>query len=186
MQTINNFYLNATHMLIEPGPVVLVTTNYRGKSNIMTLSSLIMLQQNPPFLLGFVLGPWNFSYKALYKTGECVISIPTVDMASTVVEIGNCSGEEIDKFKTFNLTPLPAREVRAPLIAESLANIECQVIDRSMVGKYSLFILKAVNVWTDNDRKERRTLHHNGDGTFVLDGEIINLKEKMEKWPEYL
>lgn len=186
MQTIDNFYLNATHMLIEPGPVVLVTTTYRGKSNIMTLSSLIMLQQNPPFLLGFVLGPWCFSYKALRNTGECVISIPTVEMASSVVEIGNCSGEDINKFKAFNLTPLPAQEVGAPLIAESFANIECKVIDSSMVGKYSFFILKAVNVWTDADRKDRRTLHHNGDGTFIVDGEVINLKDKMVKWPEYL
>ncbi|MDP4269968.1 MAG: flavin reductase family protein [Bacteroidota bacterium] len=186
MQSIDNLYLEATHMLIEPGPVVLVTTHYRGKSNIMTLSSLIMLQQNPPFLLGLVLGPWNYSYKALYKTRECVISIPTQEMASTVVNIGNCSGEDEDKFSKFNLTPLPALKVGAPLIAECFANIECKVTDNTLVGKYSFFILQSVNVWTDPEHKERRTLHHNGDGTFVIDGEILDLKDKMVKWPEYL
>jgi flavin reductase (DIM6/NTAB) family NADH-FMN oxidoreductase RutF len=186
MQKIDKFYLNATHMLIEPGPVVLVTTSYQGQSNIMTLSFLTMLQQNHPFLLGFVMGPWDYSYKTLRKTGECVISIPTVDMASIVVEIGNCSGDDTNKFKTFNLTPLPAKKVEAPLIAECLANIECRVIDTSMVDKYGFFILKSVNVWTDADRKERRMLHHNGDGTFIVDGQTINLKDKMVKWPEYL
>ncbi len=186
MQTIDNFYLNATHMLLEPGPVVLVTTAYQGKYNIMALSFLTMLEQNQPFLLALVMGPWDYSYSALQKTGECVISIPTVDMASTVVEIGNCSGSDIDKFKKFNLTPLPAKEIKAPLISECLANIECQVTDTSLVKKYGLFILQTVNVWTDPDRKERRMLHHKGDGTFVVDGETINLKDKMVKWPEYL
>jgi flavin reductase (DIM6/NTAB) family NADH-FMN oxidoreductase RutF len=186
MQTIDEFYQNAVHMLLEPGPVVLVTTAYQGKNNVMTLSFLTMMQQNEPFQLAFVMGPWDHSYEALIKTGECVVSIPTVDLASTVVKIGNCSGDDTDKFKAFNLTTLPAKEVQAPLIAECYANIECRVVDTSMVEAYNLFILETLNVWTDPDRKERRMLHHKGDGTFVVDGETINLKDEMIKWPEYL
>ena len=92
-----------------------------------------------------------------------MIAIPTVDLARKVVDIGNCSGETIDKFAKFKLTPLPASEVEAPLIAECVANIECRVADRALVNKYSLFILEAVRIWTDPTRKERRTLHHNGE-----------------------
>ncbi len=186
MQQIDPFYSNATHMLIEPGPVVLVTTSYHGKPNIMTLTSIIMLEQNLPFRMGISMGPWDYSYETLCKTGECVIAIPTVDLATSVVEIGNCSGEDTDKFKTFNLTALPAKKVKVPLIAECLANIECRVTDTSMIDKYGFFIMETLAVWTDSERKERRMLHHNGDGTFVVDGEILNLKDKMVKWPEYL
>ena len=91
-----------------------------------------------------------------------------------------------DKFDTFGLTPVPAKKIKAPLIAECLANIECQVTDVSLVRKYTLFILKPVKAWIDAGRKERRTIHHNGDGTFVVDGRVLNLKKKMVKWPDFL
>ena len=105
-----------------------------------------------------------------------------MDIINQVVDIGNCSGQDTDKFKIFNLTPQPAKKVKAPLIAECVANIECRVIDDSLVDKYSLFILEGVKAWVDPDRKEQRTFHANGDGTFVVDGQTINLRKRMTKW----
>lgn len=119
-------------------------------------------------------------------TRECVIAIPAVDLASKVVEIGNCSGHDVDKFNAFGLTPLPAKKVKAPLIAECLANLECRVVNTSLVNKYNFFILEVVKAWINPKRKERRTIHHNGDGTFVVDGRTINLKKKMVKWQAFL
>jgi len=126
--------------------------------------------------------PPGLQFSALRATGECVIAIPTVDIIGKVVDIGNCSGQDVDKFTVFGLTPLPAENVKAPLIAECLANIECRVVDDSLVDKYELFILDGVKAWIDPDRKERRTFHAIGDGTFVVDGETLNLREKMIKW----
>jgi flavin reductase (DIM6/NTAB) family NADH-FMN oxidoreductase RutF len=169
------------YCLIEPGPTVLVTTSDIGRSNIMTMSWHTMMQFDPP-LIGCVIGPWDHSFLALRATGECVIAVPTVDLADKVVEIGNCSGLEVDKFKTFGLTPKPAKKVKAPLIAECLANLECRVANARMVNQYSFFVLEVVKAWIDPKRKERRTLHHNGDGSFVVDGGHINLSGKMTKW----
>lgn len=123
-------------------------------------------------------GPWNFSYQALTKTKECVLAVPTVDLAKTVVKIGDCSGAQVDKFKEFGLTPLPATDVKAPLIAECLACLECRVTD--YLEPQGIFILQGVRAWMDNERKERRTFHASGDGTFVMDGESINLRSLME------
>lgn len=179
------FPLSKTHFWIEPGPVILLTTTHQGQFNVMTAGFHMMLQHEPP-LIGCIVGPWDYSFKALKTTKECVIAIPTVDMAATVVDIGNCSGETVDKMQAFHLTPLQGKHVQAPLIAECLANIECRVVDTSKVNKYDLFIFEAVFVWTDSKRKEKRTIHHKGDGTFIVDGEMINLKKRMVKWPEYL
>ena len=99
-----------------------------------------------------------------------------------MIDIGNCSGKDVDKFKVFGLTPVAAKEVAAPLVAECLTNLECRVVDTRMVSKYNFFILEAVKVWTDPKHKERRTFHANGDGTFVIDGRTINLKKRMVKW----
>lgn len=99
-----------------------------------------------------------------------------------MVDIGNCSGEEVDKFTAFGLTPLPAEAVGAPLVAECLANIECRMADTALVDRYNLFILEPVRIWVDAERKERRTLHHWGDGTFTVDNETVDLRERMVRW----
>jgi flavin reductase (DIM6/NTAB) family NADH-FMN oxidoreductase RutF len=169
------------YRLLEPGPIVLVTTSQNGKPNVMTMGFHMMIQHDPA-LIGCVIGPWDHSYGALRATGECVIAIPTVDLADAVVDIGNCSGDAIDKFGCFGLTAQPADDVAAPLIAECLANIECRVSDSRLVDAYNLFILEARRIWIDPDRRERRTLHHRGDGSFAVDGEVLDLRERMVKW----
>ncbi len=161
-----------------------MTTTDNGRANIMTMGFHMMMRHAPP-LIGGIIGPWDHSYHALRATGECVIAIPTVDLAKKVVDIGNCSGRDIDKFEKFQLTAAPAKAVAAPLIAECLANIECRVADTALLEKYNLFILEAVAISIDDDRKERRTLHHNGDGTFTVDGRAIDLKQRMVLWKEF-
>lgn len=177
------FPLSKTFHLIEPGPVVLLTTAHKGRANVMTMSWHMMMEFTPP-LIGCIVGPWDYSYKALKATKECVIAIPTVDLASKVVEIGNCSGADVDKFVTFGLTPVPGEKVKAPLIAECLANIECRMVDN--IKKHGIVILEGVKTWIDPKRKERRTFHANGDGTFVVDGRTIDLRDKMVKWKDSL
>ncbi|MFK4269973.1 flavin reductase family protein [Streptomyces milbemycinicus] len=176
--------LDEVHRLMEPGPVILVTTQHRGIPNVMTNGFNMMVRHAPP-LIGCTIGPWDHSYTALHETGECVISIPGSELARAVVDIGNCSGQDVDKFHEFGLTPLAAQEVQAPLIAECFANIECRVADAALVGRYDLFILEAVRAWTDPSQPHPRMLHHRGDGTFTLDGETIDLKDRMTKW-QYL
>lgn len=171
--------------LIEPGPVVLVTTSLKKKPNVMTMSWHMMMEFVPP-LIGCVVSPGNHSFKALHATKECVIAIPTVELLSKVVDIGNCSGDEVDKFEKFQLTRLPAKKVAAPLIAECLANLECRVVNTSLVNRYALFVLEVVKAWKDPLHKECRTIHANGDGTFVIDGRTQNLKKRMVKWKEFL
>jgi flavin reductase (DIM6/NTAB) family NADH-FMN oxidoreductase RutF len=167
--------LNKAFMLLEPGPVILVTTASGEKNNIMTISWHMVLDFTPQF--AFMTGAWNYSCAALLKNRECVIAVPTVDISRKVVEIGVCSGSDTDKFRKFELTPVKAKSVEAPLIKECLANIECRVIDH--IEKYNIFILDALNAWIDPDRKERRTIHASGDGTFAIDGRKISFRKLM-------
>jgi flavin reductase (DIM6/NTAB) family NADH-FMN oxidoreductase RutF len=179
--TMKKMPLGRAFTLLEPGPVVLVTTHDRGKSNIMTISWTMVLDFAPLFAL--TTGPWNYSYGALRRSRECVIAIPAVDLIDKVVGIGTCSGADADKFEKFGLTPLKARHVRAPLIKECLANIECKVID--IVTKHNIVVLKGLAAYFDRSRKERRTLHAIGDGTFVADGRRLNRRKMMRsKLPE--
>ena len=162
--------------LMESGPVVLVTTNDSEKNNIMTISWTMVVDFTPLFAI--TTGPWNYSYAALHKSRECAISIPTVDLIDQVVGIGTCSGADTDKFKKFGLTPVKGKHVRSPLIKECLANIECKVID--IVKKHNIVVLEGVAAYFDSSRKEKRTIHAIGDGTFVVDGRKLNRRKMMQ------
>ncbi len=70
-----------------------------------------------------------------------MIIIPTVELAKVVVGVGNCSGHKVDKFRKFCLTSVAASTVRAPLIGECFANLECRVVDTISVVKYNFFVL---------------------------------------------
>jgi flavin reductase (DIM6/NTAB) family NADH-FMN oxidoreductase RutF len=161
--------------LIESGPVVLITTNDGKKNNVMTISWTMVVDFTPVFAI--TTGAWNYSYAALRKSRECVISIPTVDLIDQVVGIGTCSGSDVDKFEKFGLTPVKGKHVRAPLIKECLANIECRVVD--IVRKHNIVVLEGLCAYVEASRKEKRTLHAVGDGTFIVDGRKINRKKLM-------
>lgn len=167
--------LGKAFTLMESGPVVLVTTHDGHKDNIMTISWTMVLDFTPAFAI--TTGEWNYSFAALRRHRECVIAIPTVDLLDKVVGIGTCSGADTDKFAKFGLTPVRGKVVRAPLIKECLANLECKVVD--IVKKHNIVVLQAVAAYIDAARKERRMVHAAGDGTFIVDGRRIDRRRMM-------
>ena len=171
--------LSQVYRLLEPGPVVLVSSARGETPNVMTMSWHMMVDFEPP-IVACVISNRDFTFDILRETGECVINIPTVELAKKVVGCGNTSGRELDKFKKFRLTPLPAARVAAPLISECYANLECKVIDDSMVDKYGLFILEVLKAWIDRSKKNPRTIHHCGRGVFMVAGGSIKLPSKMK------
>ena len=173
-----NLLLSDVYQLIEPGPVVLLTTSQKGRHNVMTMSWHMMVEFTPP-LIACIVSTGDFSFRALRATKECVIAIPSVELAEKVVKVGNCSGRDVDKFVACGLTALPAREVKAPLIAECFVNLECRVVDTRLVNKYNLFILEAVKAWATPGKDRAKTIHHRGYGRFAVDGNIIHLKSRM-------
>jgi flavin reductase (DIM6/NTAB) family NADH-FMN oxidoreductase RutF len=160
--------------LLEPGPVVLVSTNRSGRFNVMPMSWHVMLEFVPP-LVGCVVSSLNHTFETLRKTGECVLNIPTAELAKKVVACGNASGLSANKFEAYGLTPVEAGIVKAPLIAECYASLECKVVDRTLVTKYNFFILEVVKAWVDPRTKLPRTLHHMGEGVFAVPGRTIRL-----------
>jgi flavin reductase (DIM6/NTAB) family NADH-FMN oxidoreductase RutF len=169
--------LAKVYRLLEPGPVVLVTTEHEGRPNVMTLCWQTMLDFEPP-LVGIVMSDRNFSFAALEATRECAINIPTAELAKAMVGCGNVSGRRVDKFARFGLTPLPATKVAPPLIGECYANLECRVVDRRLVEKYGFFVLEVVKAWVDPKVKEPRTLHHRGGDEFMVAGRTLKVPSR--------
>lgn len=169
------FPLKDVYRLLEPGPVVLVTTVPRaGRANVMPLSWHTMIEFDPP-LVGCVISNANYTFELLRATGECVFNIPTVELARKVVRCGNTSGRDTDKFARFGLTALPAAVVKVPLVAECYAHFECRVVDRKLVVKYNFFVLEVLKAWIDPHCKNPQPIFHLGKGVFMLPGRTIKI-----------
>ncbi|RAL08093.1 flavin reductase family protein [Aspergillus homomorphus CBS 101889] len=224
--------------MLEPGPVVLVTTGSLADRthNIMTMGFHMMIQHEEPTLIGACIGPWDKSFDNLRRTGQCVLAVPAAELLEQVVDIGNCSGETVDKWEAFGMIPveppvlpLPpqtdpesgdgeekgegymkqVKNARAPLVGgkDIIANIQCVVHDRTLVATYNLWVLRVVGAWVNRDldldygqsnqespeycgavgggKKQMRMVHHRGDGRFVVDGEELDLRQRMIKWEEF-
>jgi flavin reductase (DIM6/NTAB) family NADH-FMN oxidoreductase RutF len=180
-----DFPVDKIRQLLEPGPVVLVSSRWKGRNNIMTMGWHTVLEFSPS-LVGCVIAEGNVSFEMIRKSCECVLNVPTIDMVDQVVAIGNCDGDTVDKFEKFGLTPGPAFKVDAPLIRECYASLECRISDARLVKKYNFFILEVVKAHVATTPKYPRLLHYRGEGKFVTSGRgpVIDKARKFTKWKD--
>lgn len=171
--------LSEVYRLLEPGPVVLLTTAGKGRANVMAMSWHMMMEFEPP-LVGCIVSGRHHSFDLLRATRECVINIPTVEIAKAVVGCGNVSGRRVDKFVKFGLTPSASSRVAAPSIDECYASLECRVADTRMVNRYNMFVLEVVAARSDRSVRQPRTLHHAGWGVFVVRDRTLRLPSRMK------
>jgi flavin reductase (DIM6/NTAB) family NADH-FMN oxidoreductase RutF len=179
-----DFPTDNVRRFLEPGPIVLVSSAHKSETNIMTMG-WHMIMEFQPSLIGCYIWTANHSFEMIRKSRQCVINIPTVDLAAKVVKIGNSTGRDIDKFAEFGLSPKPGTHVRAPLIGECYANFECKLVDSSLIRKYSLFVLEVVKAHVATSPKYPKTIHYRGDGEFMISGDNTSRYRKLFK-PEML
>ncbi len=177
--TKKTFPLSEVYTLIEPGPVVMVSTARKGRPNVMTMSWHTMIDFDPP-LLGLVIGDQSYTFGILKETGECVVNIPDAALIKKAVACGNVSGRTVDKFREFHLTPVKASCVKAPMIGECYANLECKVVNKSMAVRYNFFILEVVRAWIHPNKKNPRAIRHLGKGVFMTGGKRVLLPSRMK------
>ncbi|MDD2495341.1 MAG: flavin reductase family protein [Tissierellia bacterium] len=170
--------LSKVFTFIESGPVTLITTRNGAKDNVMTISWTMAM--NFEGNIAISTGPWNESFETLMTNKECVVAIPTASMIEKCVRIGTINGSKVDKFKLFDLTKEKGKNVKAPLIVECKANIECIVTD--YIEKYGIVILEPKRLVINEKYIMEKGFHAIGDGRFIVDGDIKDYHDLMAKW----
>ncbi|MBE5252831.1 flavin reductase family protein [Mixta mediterraneensis] len=178
------FPVSKARKYLEPGPVLLLSSQFEDQNDIMTLGWHTVLEFSPS-LVGCMIASNPFSHELIRNSGQCVLNLPTADLIDKVVAIGNSHGDKLDKFTSFGLTAEPAHSVGAPLIAECYASFECQLYDDSMVDNYNLFIFEIVKAHVAEQPEFPTTLHYTGEGRFTVMGDKLLDKSKDFK-PEML
>lgn len=174
----SDFPVGEIRRFLEPGPVVLVSSAHKAQRNIMTMGWHTVMEFTPA-LVGCVISSANHSFELIRRSKQCVINVPTVDLAATVARIGNCSGADTDKFAKFKLTAEQADEVKAPLIGECHANLECKLHDGRLIERYNFFVFEVVKAHAPRTPKYPRTIHYRGDGQFMVSGRSLNLRREF-------
>ncbi|MEM3436920.1 MAG: flavin reductase family protein [Nitrososphaerales archaeon] len=146
-----NIKPNLATRLLYPRPIVLITSiNNSGKPNIIPVAWTMPTSFDPP-LIAISIALTRYSHKLIKETHEFVINIPTKKLVNIIDYLGSVSGKDVDKFKESNLTALPAKKVKPPLIGECVAHIECKVESILNTGDHTIFVGRVVAAQTDKD-----------------------------------
>lgn len=136
--------------MLYPIPAVMVSCGHEpDEYNIITIAWTGTINSDPP-MCSISVRPGRHSYDIIKRTGEFVINLTTEELARATDWCGCRSGRKYNKWKQMNLTPVPGKVVKAPVIGESPVNIECRVKEILELGTHHMFIAEVVNVSVDD------------------------------------
>ncbi|MDD5449402.1 MAG: flavin reductase family protein [Candidatus Omnitrophica bacterium] len=173
--------LDKANRLINSGQVILVTSAYEKKANIITLAWNMPISHKPP-LMAISLAKKRFSYDLIKKSGEFAVNIPTAELFDEMYYCGRNSGRDVDKFKETDLTAQKANKLKyTPLIKECAGHLECRLYFEKEAGDHVLILGEIIHASAEKDLfdvkwkvEKARLIYHLGDNVFTTsDKEII-------------
>ncbi|MCX7661060.1 MAG: flavin reductase family protein, partial [Candidatus Omnitrophica bacterium] len=173
--------LSKVNRLINSGNLILVTSHYQGKSNIITLAWHMPISLKPP-IIGIAVAKSHFSAELILKSKEFIVNIPDWSLLDKVIYCGKHSGKDIDKFKETGFTPQRAKKLSTvPKISECIGSIECCLREYKEIGDHFLFLGEALyaeaeeeffknDIW---DTKRCALIYHLGANFFMKSAEFL-------------
>ena len=166
---------NYAYRLLHPMHTMLVTcVGKAGKPNVTTVAWAMPTSNEPP-LVAISISPKRHSHALIVESQEFAINVPTLELLQSVYACGSFSGRSFDKFKKAGLTPIPAKKVKAPIIRECIAHLECTVDSQVTTGDHTVFVGKVEaayanpGIFTESyDLKSARMLYHLGGNNFAV------------------
>jgi flavin reductase (DIM6/NTAB) family NADH-FMN oxidoreductase RutF len=166
--------------LINCGNVLLVTSGFEGKQNILTLAWSTPLSNVPP-LIGISVSRGHYTSELITSSGEFVLNIPDMSLLEKVVYCGKHSGRTVDKYKETGLTPATAKKVTSTqVISNCIGHIECSLAGVHETGDHNFFIGEVLHAEVETSlfdevwNVEKATLiFHLGGNCFTMSGKMV-------------
>ena len=132
-----DYFAQTIQRMREDG-LLLVTMGADAKANVMTIGwgTMGSIWARPLFIV--LVRPSRHTYSQLEQVGDFTVNVPPRELAAAVSHCGTVSGRDHDKFQEMQLTPIPSREVRAPVIKECVVHYECRTLHRNDVAPEAL------------------------------------------------
>lgn len=182
-QCMESVELAKSYLLLNHGPVTLVSSAHGDRRNVMAASWAMPLDFSPP-KVAVVIDGRAYTRALVEASGEFVLCIPSRAIADQVLAVGSQSGREVDKFAALGVGAIPASQVQAPLIDGCVAWLECKVIpEPNNEKRYDLFLGEVVAAWADPrafkdgrwvfESEDLKTIHYIAGGNFFATGEAF-------------
>jgi flavin reductase (DIM6/NTAB) family NADH-FMN oxidoreductase RutF len=178
--------------LLSGGPVVLVTTAWRGNHNVMPAAFVTPISFEPPFI-GLAVHPARHTHDMIKYSEEFALNIPGRQLLHHCQYLGSVSGREFNKFELTKLPIFRARKVDAPLIEGCLGYIECGLEDAYTIGDHTLFVGKVVAAQAEKEAFEEtwlladdddKPLHYLGLNHYAILGQRLEARVPEAETPE--
>jgi len=170
--------------LLTGGPVLLVTTIWHAKTNVMPVAYAMPLSFTPP-LVGIAVHPSRHTHDMIRFSEEFAINVPGRNLLHHVQYLGSVSGSELDKLELTKLPTIRARKVEAPLIDGCVGYIECGLEDALRFGDHTLFVGRVVAASIDDEAFEEtwlladddyKPLHYLGLNRYAILGQTMEAR----------
>ena len=135
-----------------PEPVVLVTTrSAAGNPNVMAVG-WVTIVSDEPLMFGLGIDEAAYTLELIRVTRQFVVAFPNEAMGPSVLHAGSCHGRGRDKIAETGLAVQEGTKVRAPLVAEAVANFECELVDIFQPGDCPVVVGKVVAAHEHDDQ----------------------------------
>ena len=174
--------LDHANRLLNHGPVVLISSEWNGRPNVMAAAWQTPLSIHP-LLVGVSIAPKRYSHELIAQSQEYVVNVPPRTLYRQVHGCGTVSGRDQDKFTLFGLTAIQGRRVRVPRIEECIGHLECVVVNAVTVGDHTFFVGEVLSASVEEGtfhdvwnvaQPSGQTLHHLGSSFYTYPEELID------------
>ena len=173
------------YRLVNPGSVVLISVGDKNHDNLFPVTWNMPVRKDPG-MIAILSGKRHFSYPFIEKTGEFGVNVPDVSIVDAVYGCGKTSGKDVkDKFSRFGLTRKESSDIKAPLVNEAVANLECRVCQVVDLGRSALLIANILKAQVATKHYKNgdwcfdnglQLLHHLGGDRFCVSDRVVHGK----------
>jgi flavin reductase (DIM6/NTAB) family NADH-FMN oxidoreductase RutF len=150
--------------MLNPGPVAIVTTAWRGEANAAPIAWCTALSMAPP-MVGIVVHPHRHTADMIRFSDGFAINIPGPKLLKQTAFLGTLSGSAANKLEASGLETFSPLSIDAPLIEGCLAWIECTLNDVIRIGDHQLFVGNVVKVQADDEAYAQQWLLNDRDSS---------------------
>jgi flavin reductase (DIM6/NTAB) family NADH-FMN oxidoreductase RutF len=134
--------------------VIAISKDRNGKANPITLGWTMIVSGDPP-MMAIAVAKTHYSVEAITHSRCFTIAFPSSQMAEAALFFGSKSGRKADKFAEFQCETAPAKEIDSLLLADAVANFECELESQVPAGDHFIFVGKIVCSHINTEKKKR-------------------------------
>lgn len=165
-----------------PEPLALIVSQGKnGKINLCPIGYFSLVSWDPK-IWGIGLYKEHYSTKVISDTKEFVLCLPSFEQVNDVLYSGSVSGKDVNKAENVKLKFIKSKRVKPPLIDDSIACFECQVLKEIKIGDSILFLGKIVTAY-ESDKNWTEKIYNWDDkklGTIKLGDNFQNINYSPE------